>query len=171
MVTTQLCAHKCVHVFTHILFLKRNNFIFASLMFTASRFYHESHAHNSFFLFYDTKDHALQIKPEIRVVDRLAWQLIRAQMDTIMQCIFCVNHARVCHIQKSRQVIPDITYWTQEGGEKVSEEDQEYMANYQSYFFSEPAATLKRSQPKKKELLDPSFLHLQKLCGTQHITK
>ena len=76
---------------------------------------------------------------------------------TIMQCIFYINNASDCHREKCRQVIPDITYWTQEGGEKVSEEDQEYMANYQSYFFSEPAATLKRSQPKKKRATGPKL--------------
>ena len=40
--------------------------------------------------------------------------------------------------------MPDLCFETMEGGEKVTEEAQEEMARYQSYFFSEPEIERKR---------------------------
>ena len=53
--------------------------------------------------------------------------------------------------------MPDITFWTAEGGEKVSDEDQEYFTNYQSFWFSEPAATERRIAPKRKRATAPKL--------------
>ena len=53
--------------------------------------------------------------------------------------------------------MPDIAFWLHEGGEKVSDEDQEYLTNYQTFWFSEPAASERRSAPKKKRKTAPKL--------------